>query len=101
MEDGCCPECCGPCGALKFFAEDPVSTAYADRLSAKFGRSAPDSEHGPYSWRWQQPITGRIAWEEVYRCWGKQQDCWCHESDDDEEVTGDPEHFPSNPPVWG
>jgi hypothetical protein len=29
-----------------------------------------------------------IAWDEVYRCWGKMQDCWCHERDEDIEVIG-------------
>ncbi len=90
-EDGCCPECCGPCGALKFFAENESNRNYADRLSAKYGKTSnPEAvaKYGQYNWRWQQPLSGVIAWDEVYRCWGKMQDCWCHERDEDIEVIG-------------
>lgn len=104
-EDGCCPDCCGPCSALKFFLTNESNRIYADRLSATYGATTdPEAvlEYGRYNWRWQQPLSGRISWEEVERCWARNQDCWCKEpDDDDEEVAGEPELLPSNPPVWG
>lgn len=65
---------------------------YADRLSEKYGRTTdPEAvqKYGQYNWRWQQPLSGTIAWDQVERCWSKQQDCWCHEEDgEDVEIIG-------------
>lgn len=82
-EEGCCPQCCGPCGALAYFANDPSAKAYADRLSQTFGGNTdPEGKWGPYSWRWQKP-TGEIDWDQVYQCWAKDPECWCNLGDDD------------------
>lgn len=69
---------------------------YANRLSIKYGRTATEDvrRYGPYTWRWQQPLSGVIAWDQVERCWARAQDCWCHEGEDEDgeevEIVGDP-----------
>lgn len=74
--DGCtsfCPECCGPCGALRDYFFTPRGRAEADAYTMALGRSG-----GSYDW--QNP-NGSINWEIIEADMAKG---WCpnHEEED-------------------
>lgn len=56
--DGCCPECCGPCNAIKWFRNNAKQVIEA----------AVDGWWPGRSWDWQNP-DGSIKWDLIEECW--------------------------------
>lgn len=66
--DGCCPDCCAPCGALRWL-RDNRRDELDDAIVAHLGMS----------WDWQN--VDRVDWDSLAGRWGCQSKPTCDEQD--------------------
>lgn len=79
----CCPDCCGPCGALEWLRD--FDREWLDGL-VRANHIDPEAQ----GWAWQDAVTRGVDWTFVDRCWNADT-CWHNELEDgDEELPDEP-----------
>lgn len=59
----CCPICCGPCSALKWYADNDRDAADAAIIAIMSGPTE--------RYDWQNPVTLNIDWQSIFEAWDR------------------------------